>query len=174
MVFLLNVIAFSIPGPAKTRPVLGEVVCDWLFYDPASLKLVICIFGMQIEGGSVDECSIKSDEEYDDLAMQDDQENGYSYDDDEESRARPILSSSSLSEFLHSNGKRADIYPPTLDMFLRTQSDPFREQNGQLCSPLVEKGDKKIPRSVHLRTFKRSLSIPVTRRDKHPNDPTDP
>ncbi|KAJ8432132.1 hypothetical protein Cgig2_014293 [Carnegiea gigantea] len=128
----------------------------------------------EIDGGSVDECSIKSDEEYDDLAMQDDQENGYAYDDDEESGARPILSSSSLSEFLHSNSKRADIYPPTLDMFLRTQSDPFREQNGQLCSPLVEKGDKKMPRSVHLRTFKRSLSIPVTRRDKHPNDPTDP
>lgn len=128
----------------------------------------------EIDGGSVDECSIKSDEEYDDLAMQDDQENGYSYDDDEESRARPILSCSSLSEFLHSNSKRADIYPPTLDMFLRTQSDPFREQNGQLSSPLVQKGDKKMPRSVHLRMFKRSLSIPVTRRDKHPNDPTDP
>jgi len=171
--FFLSVIDFSIPNPAKTGPVL-EVICDWLFHETISLKLVTCIFEMQIDGGSVDEGSIKSDEEYDDLTMQDDQDNGGLYACDYESRARPIPASGSLSEFLHNNSKRADIYPPTLDMFLRTQSDSFREQNGQHYSPLVDRSDKKTPCSVHLRTFKRSLSIPITRRDKQSNDPTDP
>ena len=39
---------------------------------------------LQIEAGSVDEHSTKSDEEYDDLAMQDVMENGNCSDDDEQ------------------------------------------------------------------------------------------
>ena len=51
---------------------------DWVFYSPLI---------MQMEG-SVDEESTKSDEEYDDLAMQDIQENGYFTDDEFDSYHR--------------------------------------------------------------------------------------
>ncbi|KAK9691162.1 hypothetical protein RND81_09G180100 [Saponaria officinalis] len=99
--------------------------------------------------GSVDEESTKSDEEYDDLAMQDNQENGYWTDNDDNFTG-------TLPEVINSN-KKGDKYPPSLDMFLRTRSEPVTDQ----FFPFVfTKTDKKIPSSGNARIRRRSLSIP--------------
>ncbi|XP_021766459.1 P-loop NTPase domain-containing protein LPA1 homolog 2-like [Chenopodium quinoa] len=96
--------------------------------------------------GSVDEGSTKSDEEYDDLAMQDDQEYG------------SVLSN--LSDVVNNNKMRDNYkYPPTLDMFLRTKSEPLSDA---FCPypPVFAKSDKKTPPSSS-RLKKHSLSIPA-------------
>ncbi|KAK9664067.1 hypothetical protein RND81_14G017500 [Saponaria officinalis] len=106
--------------------------------------------------GSVDEQSTKSDEEYDDLAMLDDQENGYWTDDDDNFNYKLLPASGSLSAVVNSN-KKVDRYPPTLDMFLRTRSEPVTEP---LSPSLFIKPDKKVVLSGNVKMRKRSHSIP--------------
>lgn len=109
--------------------------------------------------GSVDEESTKSDEEYDDLAMQDDQDYGYCTDNDDDDFKEKILSCSSNFPTLGNDNKIGDKYPPTLDMFLRTKSEPLSET---LCSypPVFARSAKKTPPG-NSRMRKRSLSIPA-------------
>lgn len=65
--------------------------------------------------GSVDEGSTKSDEEYDDLAMQDGIENGY-WSDDEESDGMPLLSKINTSSKEEKN--QTEYYRQNLGRFL--------------------------------------------------------
>ncbi|PNY03758.1 2-phosphoglycerate kinase [Trifolium pratense] len=99
------------------------------------------------EVGSVDEESTKSDEEYDDLAMQDVPENGYWSDDyDEELR----------SEVAIGHGNK---YRQNLDLFLRTRSEPVPESLCSYSSLLKEKVERRLPPSGKAKLRKRSLSI---------------
>lgn len=113
---------------------------------------------MQI--GSVDEESTKSDEEYDDLAMQDNLtmqdilENGY-WSDDEEAKDQlaPVRRDVSL-------GMQGDKYRQNLELFQRTESEPLSE----LCSYslFMEKNERRKPFG-NVKMRKRSLSIPPYR-----------
>lgn len=109
---------------------------------------------MQI--GSVDEESTKSDEEYDDLAMEDIQDNGYSSDDDEE--AKDKLAPVSRDEALEMQG---DKYSQNLELFLRIKSEPLSDLWPYPL--LVEKKEKRMP-SGNVKMRKRSLSIPAFRK----------
>lgn len=111
----------------------------------------------QVEG-SVDEESTKSDEEYDDLAIQDGVENGYRSDDDKDIKVESLLTSGSLSAHVENN-KKEHKYSPTLDMFLRSRSEPLTEALGSCTSMMPEKTDNKIP-SNNIRMRKHSPSIP--------------
>jgi hypothetical protein len=109
-----------------------------------------------VQIGSVDEESSKSDEEYDDLAMQDVQENGYWSDDDEESKDRlPPIS------WGHSSPKRGDKYRQNLERFLSTRSAQVAEPLRSYSSLLREKGERRMLSSGSLKIRKRSLSIPA-------------
>ena len=99
--------------------------------------------GVQI--GSVDEESTKSDEEYDDLAMQDMQENGYWSDDDEEAKDKVMPGSRDRN----------------LDNFHRTKSETLSEPCSY-SSILLEKNEMRKPSNVKMR--RRSLSIPAFRK----------
>ncbi|KAG2670498.1 hypothetical protein I3760_14G088000 [Carya illinoinensis] len=94
------------------------------------------------EIGSVDEESTKSDEEYEDLAMQDMQENGLWSDNAEE--AKDKLAPVSKDQ--------------NLELYYRTKSEPLSE----LCSYslLVDKNEMRMP-SGNLKMRTRSLSIPA-------------
>ncbi|WJX50187.1 hypothetical protein P8452_36528 [Trifolium repens] len=124
------------------------------------------------EVGSVDEESTKSDEEYDDLAMQDGMENGYwSDDDDYELRSKLV---EELGAKLHGHK-----YHQNLDQFLRTRSEPVpiemvsQEPFCSYSSLLVEKSDRKVVTSNGKAKFrKRSLSIPAL--GKHSSAINDP
>ncbi|KAG4988986.1 hypothetical protein JHK84_031548 [Glycine max] len=110
--------------------------------------------------GSVDEESTKSDEEYDDLAMQDVLETGY-WSDDEEYRIRVDGVSGELGTKMHGGYK----YRRNLDIFLRSRSE-LAEPLCSYSSLLVEKNERKSK----LRT--RSLSIPAL--GKHRSAVNDP
>jgi hypothetical protein len=99
-----------------------------------------------VQVGSVDEESTKSDEEYDDLAMQDVPENGYWSDDDEEFK----------NEVAIDDGNK---YRQNLDLFLRTRSEPVPESFCSYSSLLKEKVERRLPPSGKARLRKRSLSI---------------
>lgn len=108
--------------------------------------------------GSIDEESTKSDEEYDDLAMQDNQECGYLSDDDNDNEN---LDGSNISALVL-DAKRGDMHSPTFDMFVRTKSEPLSEKLDSY-NPVVVSSDKKIlPGNSRMR--KRSLSIPTFRK----------
>ncbi|TKY48558.1 P-loop NTPase domain-containing protein LPA1-like 1 [Spatholobus suberectus] len=107
------------------------------------------------EVGSVDEESTKSDEEYDDLAMQDVVENGYWSDDDEESKSKLAGMPGDLGTKM-----QGIKYRQNLDLFLRTRSEPVP---GPLL--LMEKSERRIPTSGKAKLRKRSLSIPALRKD---------
>ena len=128
---------------------------------PTYLKM----FSFQIEG-SVDEESTKSDEEYDDLAMQDSQECGYLSDDDEDNSNWSNLSA------LVNNSKKGDKYWLTLDMFLRTKSEPLSETLDSY-TPVFAKSDKKIQQG-NSRLRKRSLSIPTFGKHGNPAEAVTP
>ncbi|CAL1404206.1 unnamed protein product [Linum trigynum] len=100
----------------------------------------------QEEIGSVDEESTKSDEEYDDLAMEDMQENGYRTDDEEEweDKVEPI------------DGPKADKYRQNLDRFLQSRSERLGEP---LCSYSSLMGENSSGREVLKPRRRRSLSI---------------
>nr|POF03748.1 p-loop ntpase domain-containing protein lpa1 like 1 [Quercus suber] len=97
------------------------------------------------EIGSVDEESTKSDEEYDDLAMQDMQENGYWSDDDEEAKDMVMPGSRDRN----------------LDNFHRTKSETLSEPCSY-SSILLEKNERRKPGNGKMR--RRSLSIPAFRK----------
>lgn len=100
--------------------------------------------------GSVDEESTKSDEEYDDLAMQDIQENGYFTD---------VESKTNFSDNQHiSTSTRSDKYKQNLDRFLRTKSEPV------IDSRIVNSGIPKEKKSSgSLRGRGRSYSISASK-----------
>ncbi|XP_027348255.1 P-loop NTPase domain-containing protein LPA1 homolog 1-like [Abrus precatorius] len=106
------------------------------------------------EVGSVDEESTKSDEEYEDLAMQDVQE-------DYEFRSKLALVGE-LGNKMHGNNHNQN-----LDLFLRTKSEPMAVPE-PLCSYslLVGKSERKN------KMRKRSLSIPAI--GKHTSAINDP
>ncbi|PON66546.1 P-loop containing nucleoside triphosphate hydrolase [Parasponia andersonii] len=105
------------------------------------------------EIGSVDEESTKSDEEYDDLAMQDMMENGYWSEDEEEAKDKIIPVSGDQSSRRQQRRN--------MDHFLRTKSDPLSEPLCSYSSLLREKNESRIPSSGNVKTRKRSLSIPA-------------
>lgn len=104
--------------------------------------------------GSVDEESTKSDEEYDDLAMQDVPENGYWSDDDEEFRSKVTIGQEDLGAKMH-----GIKYRQNLDLFLRTRSEPVPESFCSYSSLLMEKAERRLPPSGKAKLRKRSLSI---------------
>ncbi|XP_068503690.1 P-loop NTPase domain-containing protein LPA1 homolog 1-like isoform X1 [Phaseolus vulgaris] len=116
------------------------------------------------EVGSVDEESTKSDEEYDDLAMQDVVENGYWSDDDDEFRSKVGPVGGELGSKMHGGNR----YRRNLDLFHRSRSEPVGvpEPQCSYSSLLVEKSERK----AKLRT--RSLSIPAL--GKHRSAMNDP
>ncbi|XP_077221679.1 P-loop NTPase domain-containing protein LPA1 homolog 1-like isoform X2 [Tasmannia lanceolata] len=77
--------------------------------------------------GSVDEESTKSDEEYEDLAMRDDQENGYFSDDEDDSREILLPKNSASTK------NSADKYRKNLDRFL-SSSEKLENLPEPLCS----------------------------------------
>ncbi|XP_010503159.1 PREDICTED: P-loop NTPase domain-containing protein LPA1 homolog 2 [Camelina sativa] len=110
------------------------------------------------EVGSVDEESTKSDEEYDDLAMED---KSY-WTDNEEEESRDTISM--VSENNHNEATKPskdDKYSQNLDLFLRTANKPLTESL-ELTS---EYGNRMgVPTSDKAKTRKRSLSIPALRK----------
>ncbi|KAF6167777.1 hypothetical protein GIB67_027555 [Kingdonia uniflora] len=98
--------------------------------------------------GSVDEESTKSDEEYDDLAMRDELENGYSTDDENDLQVVPIS-----EDPIPKNGS-TEKYQENLNLFLKTN-------NGPLCSYPSMQLEKNQQRASGTRMRRRSLSIPA-------------
>lgn len=122
---------------------------------PCLLFIIYIYFFYAIQIGSVDEESTKSDEEYDDLAMQDVQDNGYWSDDEEaEDKLVPVSSEESM-------GMQADKYRQNLELFLRTKSEPLSEPCSY--SLLMGKNERRMP-SGNVKMRKRSLSIPAFRK----------
>ncbi|KAI9077117.1 hypothetical protein K1719_040939 [Acacia pycnantha] len=107
------------------------------------------------EVGSVDEESNMSDEDYDDLAMQDMQENGYQPDEEEDSERK--LTTVSGNKYCDNEN---------LDLFLRSSSEPVLEPMCSYYSLLMEKSEESLPPpgSGRVKLRKRSLSIPAFRK----------
>ncbi|KAE9600591.1 putative P-loop containing nucleoside triphosphate hydrolase [Lupinus albus] len=112
------------------------------------------------EAGSVDEESTKSDEEYDDLAMQDVMENGYcSEEDDEQIKNKLASVSGELGTKMQGNK-----YRQNLDIFLKTRSEPVLDALCSYSSLLIEKNERRMPPSDKAKLRKHSLSIPAFRK----------
>lgn len=101
--------------------------------------------------GSVDEGSTKSDEEYEDLALQDGMKNGYCPDDDDDYNRYNMVIFSRDQQATCSEG---DKYNKNLDLFLRSIRKQFSDPLCSYSSFLTEKIEKG---NVKMR--KRSLSI---------------
>lgn len=101
----------------------------------------------------MDEESTKSDEEYDDLALQDIDENAYWSGNDELHESSPALFPGNQSGRGHSNIRR-DRYIKNLDTFLRTKSDTM--------SPSAQ---KNVPSIGNVKTKRRTRSISSTDKD---------
>ncbi|CAH2065384.1 unnamed protein product [Thlaspi arvense] len=108
------------------------------------------------EVGSVDEESTKSDEEYDDLAMQD---NSY-WTDNEEEESRDTISMVSENNHKEATTKpiKDDKYMQNLDLFLRTANQPLTESI-ELTSEYKNRMVAAVSDKAKMR--KRSLSIPA-------------
>lgn len=109
-----------------------------------------------VQVGSVDEESTKSDEEYDDLAMQVVLENGYWSDDDEEFSSKVATGPEDVGPKMHGNK-----YHQNMDLFLRTRSEPLSEPFYSYSSLLREKVERRLPPSGKAKLRKRSQSIPA-------------
>lgn len=112
-----------------------------------------------LQVGSVDEESTKSDEEYDDLAMQDGVENGYWSGDEEEAKDTVALVSEGQSSRTQRDKNRRNR-----DQFARTKSASVTEQlcaNSSLLSDMAETARLPSPGSGSVRPRRRSLSIPA-------------
>ncbi|KVI09323.1 hypothetical protein Ccrd_012295 [Cynara cardunculus var. scolymus] len=101
--------------------------------------------------GSVDEESTKSDEEYDDLAMQDIQENGYFTDDEFDPNHNNLLSLGQHDTVANHHG---DKYNRNLDRFLRAKSEPgpdsVQPNPGMIKERrLLSSGSFKVKRRSH-------------------------
>ncbi|KAK1357430.1 P-loop NTPase domain-containing protein LPA1-like [Heracleum sosnowskyi] len=103
--------------------------------------------------GSVDEESTKSDEEYDDLALQDIDENTYWSGNDELHENTPALFVANQSGRGLSNIRR-DRYIKNLDTFLRTKSET-----------LSASARKNVPSIGNVKTKRRTRSISSTDKD---------
>ena len=103
--------------------------------------------------GSVDEQSTKSDEEYDDLAMED---KSYWTDNEEESRDTVEV----MSEEKHKPATKDEKYVQNLDLFLRTAANKQLVEPLELCASLFtcENGNTRRL-SGKEKMKKRSLSI---------------
>ncbi|XP_052187642.1 P-loop NTPase domain-containing protein LPA1 homolog 2-like isoform X2 [Diospyros lotus] len=101
--------------------------------------------------GSVDEESTKSDEEYDDLAMQDVQENGY-WPDEIKDKVEPVSGGKPTSEVSGIYGNEDDGHT-TLNRALKTRSESQSELRRSYSSPLKEKNEKRVvsPGSAKMR-----------------------
>ena len=109
-----------------------------------------------LQVGSVDEGSTKSDEEYEDLAMQDVQKNGYWSDDDEDPDDKVVAFSGDQA-----TRTRGDKYNKNLDLFLRSRGQQFSEPLCSHSSLLTEKNERGLAPLVNVKMKKRSLSIPA-------------
>ncbi|KAL5565755.1 hypothetical protein UlMin_028919 [Ulmus minor] len=109
------------------------------------------------EVGSVDEESTKSDEEYDDLAMQDVIENGYwSEDEEAKDKVAPVAGDQA------SRKQRERYRRNNTDNFFRTNSEPLSEPLFSYSSLLMEKNETRmLPPSGNVKMRRRSLSIPA-------------
>ena len=117
---------------------------------------------MKMEG-SVDEESTKSDEEYDDLAMQDIQENGY-FTGLQDHQENGYFTDAEL-EYKQdtSTSTRADKYKQNLERFLRTKRESVTD------SLVVNSGipkEKRLPSSGSLRVRGRSYSISGAKKEQ--------
>ncbi|KAL2471024.1 P-loop NTPase domain-containing protein LPA11 [Abeliophyllum distichum] len=109
--------------------------------------------------GSVDEESTKSDEEYDDLAMQDTPEGGYVPDNEEESNNKMEFNDVVVSTKNDIDGVK---YQQNLDHFMRTKGEPLSEAlSGAFAYPLREKKESRMPLHGNIGLRKRSQSIPA-------------
>lgn len=124
------------------------------------LRQLIVYFKLHtiLQIGSVDEESTKSDEEYDDLAMQDVQGNGY-WSGEEKRGDNPKIFPISDDQ---SADKEGDKYRQNLDLFLRTRHQSFSEPLCSYSSLFLEKNEMTMPCSGNVKIRKRrSLSIPA-------------
>ncbi|XP_077221678.1 P-loop NTPase domain-containing protein LPA1 homolog 1-like isoform X1 [Tasmannia lanceolata] len=105
--------------------------------------------------GSVDEESTKSDEEYEDLAMRDDQENGYFSDDEDDSREILLPKNSASTK------NSADKYRKNLDRFL-SSSEKLENLPEPLCSysSLMSEQNQRSMTVTDSRIRKRSVNDP--------------
>ncbi|KAG8371298.1 hypothetical protein BUALT_Bualt13G0073200 [Buddleja alternifolia] len=116
--------------------------------------------------GSVDEESTKSDEEYDDLAMQDIPDHGYMSDDDEElenkTESNGVVSAvpRDQSNKSHIHGEK---YQQKFDFALRTKSEPLSDLVIRITHP-SDKNESKMAASGNYRLRKRSQSIPASKK----------
>lgn len=116
----------------------------------------------QLEG-SVDEESTKSDEEYDDLAMQDFPDGDYMSDDDANffrAQLNAMLSVSGGGST--NNGNSGDKYQQNLDLFLKKDREPLSKS--LMCSfPsfVKDRSAKGARPSGICKLRRRSLSIPA-------------
>ncbi|KZV39916.1 hypothetical protein F511_22743 [Dorcoceras hygrometricum] len=110
--------------------------------------------------GSVDEGSTKSDEEYDDLALEDFSESGYAPDDDKEFSSK-IESNKMVSAALREQTDENDSH----DLF-ETKMEPLSQsmKHAALPSPFTDNTERRIPPYMNHRFRKRSLSIPSFRK----------
>ncbi len=106
--------------------------------------------------GSVDEQSTKSDEEYDDLAMQDVLENGYWSDDDEEPSDKVVPFTG-----VDSSSCRLNKYTKNLDSFLRGIDERPMEAPCSYSSLLEQRNERRFPGMSNDKMRRRSLSIPA-------------
>lgn len=110
----------------------------------------------QLEG-SVDEESTKSDEEYDDLAIQDFPDSGYMSDDDEEFNNK--MKSNDMLPVSRDHSNKND-HQQNIDFFQRTKSEPLPESLMRAFGPpLRDKNERRVPHSGNYRLRKRSQSI---------------
>ncbi|MFS8011736.1 putative P-loop containing nucleoside triphosphate hydrolase [Helianthus anomalus] len=115
--------------------------------------------------GSVDEESTKSDEEYDDLAMQDVQENDYFTEDEFVHKHNLITATQHDTVITNYHG---DKYSQNLDRFLRAKSEPSWDSVQPNPSIMKEKrvvlsGSLKVNRRSHsISCFGRDVSLSVT------------
>ncbi|ESQ37507.1 hypothetical protein EUTSA_v10002416mg [Eutrema salsugineum] len=109
------------------------------------------------EVGSVDEESTKSDEEYDDLAMED---KSYWTDHEEEEESRDTISMVSETNHKEATTKpnKDDKYLQNLDLFLRTANQPLTESLELTCE---YRNRMVVAASDKAKMRKRSLSIPA-------------
>ncbi|CAA2953637.1 P-loop NTPase domain-containing LPA1 homolog 2-like [Olea europaea subsp. europaea] len=109
--------------------------------------------------GSVDEESTKSDEEYDDLAMQDIPDGNYATDNEEDSKIEMDFNDAVVSTTNVING---DKYQQNLDLFMRTKSEPLSDAlSGAFPYHRRLKTESRMPHHGNTRLRKRSHSIPA-------------
>ncbi|CAL9772577.1 unnamed protein product [Musa acuminata subsp. burmannicoides] len=119
--------------------------------------------------GSVDEGSTKSDEEFEDLAMQDSQENGYWTDDDEPTNIKKLTSEKKLTRDMSGKIVRGDLTEKKSQNLRSTHkiytraSDPscYHSLLAENLRSLSLKTKKHLPTNS-LQSYRRSRSIPAS------------